>query len=156
MSDLERQLEDIFMHDSRSRRATGVIVPTRRARPARGLFLVGATAMAALALVVAVNTLIDLPRTTPLAAPTATPASSISTEPVVRCGQTTQFVAPTSTTPGSFVLSSAGRTELVTVPAGSGLAAAGGYNCVWIRPGTPAGELVEFIGIGAPGYVPPP
>jgi hypothetical protein len=154
MSDLERRLEDLFMHDSRSRHVTGVIVPTRRARPARGLFFVGATAVAALALVVAVNTLIDVPRATPLTAPTATPVPSISTEPVVRCGQTTQFVAPTATTPGSFVLSSAGRAELVTVPAGSGLVAAGGYNCALIRPGSPASELVEFIKIGAPGYVP--
>jgi hypothetical protein len=44
----------------------------------------------------------------------------------------------------------------VTVPAGSGLAAAGGYNCARIKPGTPSAELVAMIPIGAPGYVPEP
>jgi hypothetical protein len=82
MSDLERRLEDLFMNDSRSRRVTNVGVPTRRASPLRGVAFVGATALAVLALVIALNTLRPPEVTTPLASPStsasasATPAAS--------------------------------------------------------------------------------
>jgi hypothetical protein len=154
VSDLERRLEDLFTHDSRSRRVTAVEVPSRRAGPLRGLAFVGATALAVVALIVALNTL--RPGPTPLASPTASASPTTTSAEVVRCGETTQFVAPTADHPGSFVITSEGRAELVMVPAGSGLAAAGGYNCARIRPGTPSGELVAMIPIGGPGYVPPP
>lgn len=156
MSDLERRLEDLFTHDSQSRRVTAVDVPRRRTSPLRGLAFIGATALAVVALIVALNTVRD--GTTPLASPTATAspvATSGAAEAVVRCGETTQFVAPTANTAGSFVISAEDRAELVTVPAGSGLAAAGGYNCVRIKPGTPSGELVEFLPMNSPDYVRP-
>jgi hypothetical protein len=157
MSDLERRLEDLFMNDSRSRRVTSVDVPTRRSHPARGALFIGATAAAVLALIVSINILRGAPPdTTSLASPGATASASptIGADAVVRCGQTTQFVAPTATTSGSFVITSARRDERVIVPAGSGLAAAGGYNCVAIKPAS--GELVAMIPIGGAGYVPEP
>lgn len=57
MSDLERRLEDLFMHDSRARRVVDANVPARRRSPVRGVVFVGAAALAVLALVVAINTL---------------------------------------------------------------------------------------------------
>jgi hypothetical protein len=157
MSDLERRLEDVFMNDSRSRRVTSVDVPTRRSHPARAVLFIGATAAAVLALAVSINILRGVPPdTTSLASPgvTASATPTLPADVVVRCGQTTQFVAPTATTPGSFVIASAGREERVIVPAGSGIAAAGGYNCVSIKPAS--GELVAMIPIGGAGYVPEP
>jgi hypothetical protein len=145
------------MSESRSRRVTRVDMPPRHSHPARGLLFVGATAAAVLALIVSINILRGAPPdTTSLASPGATASASptAGADAVVRCGQTTQFVAPTGTTPGSFVITSAGRDERVIVPAGSGLAAAGGYNCVSIRPAS--GELVAMIPIGGAGYVPEP
>jgi hypothetical protein len=76
MSDLERRLEDLFMNDSRSRRVTSVDVPTRRASPLRGLAFVGVTALAVLALVIALNTLRPPQETTPLASPSASATAS--------------------------------------------------------------------------------
>ena len=76
MSDLERRLEDLFMSDSRSRRVTSVDVPTRRASPLRGLAFVGVTALAVLALVIALNTLRPPQVTTPLASPSASATAS--------------------------------------------------------------------------------
>ena len=87
MSDLERRLEDLFMTDSRSRLVTDVDMTARRASPLRGLAFVGATALAVLALVIAVNTLRPPQVTTPLASPSAsasvsaTPASSATVTP---------------------------------------------------------------------------
>jgi hypothetical protein len=69
-------LEDLFMSDSRSRRATDVDVPARRASPNRGLAFVGATALALLALVIALNTLRG-PQVTPsVASPSASATAS--------------------------------------------------------------------------------
>ena len=76
MSDLERRLEDLFMADSRSRRVTSVNVPARRATPLRGFAFVGATALAVLALVIALNTLRPPQVTTPLASPSASATAS--------------------------------------------------------------------------------
>jgi hypothetical protein len=76
MSDLERRLEDLFMNDSRSRRVTSVDVPTRRASPLRGIAFVGVTALAVLALVIALNTLRPPQVTTPLASPSASGTAS--------------------------------------------------------------------------------
>jgi hypothetical protein len=157
MTDLERRLEDLFTHDSRSRRVIGVDVPARarnqRLRPA----FIGATALAVVALIVALNT-VGFRENAPLASPvtSASPPATPATDAVVRCGETTQFVAPTADTAGSFVLVSDGRADLVRVPAGSGLAAAGGYSCARIKPGTPSSELVEFLPMNSPEYVPHP
>lgn len=157
MSDIERRLEDLFTGDSRSRRVVAVDLPERRSGPPRGLTLVGASALAVLALIVALNAA-GLRDSAPLASPgaSASPAATFGGEVVVRCGQTTQFIPPTADRAGSFVLASAGRVELVIVPAGGGLAAAGGYNCARIKPGTPSGELIEMIPMNSPDYVPPP
>lgn len=75
MSDLERRLEDLFMSDSRSRRVTDVHIPARRSRLLPGVVFAGATALAVLALVVALNTL-RAPDATPLASPSITPLPS--------------------------------------------------------------------------------
>jgi hypothetical protein len=155
MTDLERRLEDLFTHDSRARRVIRVDVPARRRN--QPLVLVGATALAVVALIAALNTVAfreNAPLTSP--ATSASPAATPGTDAVVRCGETTRFVAPTADSTGSFVLVSDGRADLVRVPAGSGLVAAGGYNCARIKPGTPSSELVEFLPMNSPEYVPHP
>jgi hypothetical protein len=86
VSDLERRLEDLFMHDSRSRRVEAVSVPPRRPHPARGALFIGATALAVLAFILAINTLrAGPPETTSLASPsasaTASATASIGTTP---------------------------------------------------------------------------
>jgi hypothetical protein len=63
------------MSDTRSRRATDVDVPARRTSPTRGLVLVGATALALLALVIALNTLRG-PQVTSVASPSASATTS--------------------------------------------------------------------------------
>lgn len=84
MSDLERRLEDLFMSDSRSRRVTDVNVPARRASRLRGVAFVGATALAVLALVIALNTLRGPQGTVPLASPsTSATASATAATPTV-------------------------------------------------------------------------
>jgi hypothetical protein len=155
MTDLERRLEDLFTHDSRSRRVIAVDVPARRRN--QPLAFIGATTLAVVALIIALNT-VGSRENAPLASPatSASPAATLGTGAVVRCGETTQFVAPTADTAGSFVLMSDGRADLVRVPAGSGLVAAGGYNCARIKPGTPSSELVEFLPMNSPEYVPHP
>lgn len=81
MSDLERRLEDLFMSDSRSRRVTDVTVPARRTSPLRGVAFVGATALAVLALIIALNTLRPPQETVPLSSASASPTSSLSSTP---------------------------------------------------------------------------
>jgi hypothetical protein len=78
MSDLERRLEDLFMHDSRSRQVTNVGVPTRRASPLRGVAFVGATALAVLALVIALNTLRGPQVATPVVSPSTSATASVT------------------------------------------------------------------------------
>lgn len=60
------------MNDSRSRRVTDVTVPARRSSAVRGLVFVGATVLAVLALIIALNTL----RPPQVAAPPASPSTS--------------------------------------------------------------------------------
>jgi hypothetical protein len=67
------------MNDSRSRRVTDVHVPGRRKSPLRGIAFVGATALAALAVVVALSTLRGS-ESTPLAPPSATASPSASAD----------------------------------------------------------------------------
>ena len=81
MSDLERRLEDLFMSDSRSRRVTDVTVPARRTSLLRGVAFVGATALAVLALIIALNTLRPPQETVPLSSASASPTSSVSSTP---------------------------------------------------------------------------
>lgn len=78
MSDLERRLEDLFMHDSRSRRVTDVGIPDRRRSPLRSVAFVGAAALAVLAVVVTLST-IRGSDVTPLASPST--AASPPTTP---------------------------------------------------------------------------
>ena len=83
MSDLERRLEDLFMHDSRSRRVSDVTVSARRANPLRGVAFVGATALAVVALIVALNT-VRGQEGTPLASPSAaSSATTVASAPAV-------------------------------------------------------------------------
>jgi hypothetical protein len=65
------------MSDSRSRQVTDVNVPARRANPMRGLAFVGATVLAVLALVIALNTLRPPQVTTP-ASPSTSPTASVT------------------------------------------------------------------------------
>lgn len=86
MSDLERRLEDLFMHDSRTRRVTSVSVPARRRGALRGIAFAGAAALAVVALVVALNTLGGPPVTSPTspttsALPSTSPGATASAEP---------------------------------------------------------------------------
>jgi hypothetical protein len=78
MSDLERRLEDLFMSDSRSRRVTDVKVPGRSTSPLRGLAFIGVTALAVLALIVALNTLRPPQEVVPLTSPSASATASVS------------------------------------------------------------------------------
>lgn len=100
MSDLERRLEDLFMSDSRSRRVTDVNVPARRAGPLRGVAFVGATALAVLALVIALNTLRGPQGTVPLASPsTSATASATAATPTVASSPSSTS-SPTASTTG--------------------------------------------------------
>ena len=77
MSDLERRLEDLFMSDSHSRRVTDVKVPARSTSPLRGLAFIGVTALAVLALIVALNTLRPPQEVVPLTSPSASATASV-------------------------------------------------------------------------------
>lgn len=100
MSDLERQLEEVFMRDSDSREVTNTFVPRRRTSPLRAAAFVGATALAAIAFVVAFNTLRpEQENRSSLASPTASPQVSGSQAP-----SATATASPTtaaSSTPSS-------------------------------------------------------
>ena len=100
MSDLERRLEDLFMNDSRSRRVTDVNVSARHSSPLRGVAFVGATALAVLALVIALNTLRAPDETVPLASPSAS-ASASATLAATPTAPVTSSPAATSSPAGS-------------------------------------------------------
>ena len=86
------------MRDSRSREVTNVIVPRRRASPLRAAAFVGATAVAAIAVIVAFNTLRPSEEDPPsLASPTAPPPASLSAAPP--SGPTTAPTVPSTTAP---------------------------------------------------------
>ncbi len=66
------------MSDSRSRRVADVNVPARRTSPVRGLAFVGGTALAVLALVIALNTPRQPQVTTPPASPSTSATASVT------------------------------------------------------------------------------
>ena len=81
MSDLERNLEDLFMSDSRSRRVENVTIKPVRSSWLGGAAFIGAVAVAVLAVVVAVNTLrpsSDHVATVPSASPTPTVTATVT------------------------------------------------------------------------------
>ena len=118
MTDLERKLEDIFMHDSKSRRVNAVSVPPRRTSPLRGAAFIGVTALAAIAVIVALNTLRGGPD---VAAPLPTASSSPSFSP---------STAPTATASGSPAATTTPAPSASTTvrPLGSGEWANGSLN----------------------------
>jgi hypothetical protein len=99
-------LEDLFMHDSRSRRVTDVDVSARRASTLRGVAFVGATALAVVALIVALNTLRGPQEEVPLASASATGNASPA------ASATAVGSAPPGTSPSGVPASS----QPVTVP----------------------------------------
>ena len=101
MSDLERQLEELFMSDSRSRRVDQVKVPAPRRSRFGGPAFVGGVAFAALALIVAFSLLRadreTVPATSP--SPSASAGAVASTGPSASPGATgdaTRSPAPTT------------------------------------------------------------
>lgn len=105
MSDLERQLEELFMSDSRSRRVDQVNVPTPRRGRFGGPAFVGGVAMAALALIVAFSLIRGGPENVPASSPTpsgsagvvASPGPSTSAAPSASSGASAS-AAPSTTT----------------------------------------------------------
>lgn len=94
MSDLERRLEDLFVHDSRARRVIDAHVPARRGSSLRAFAFVGAAALSVVALVVAFNTLRGPEGTTP-----ASPSTSAS--PAASPGVTTSSGATATSQPSA-------------------------------------------------------
>lgn len=81
MSDLERNLEDLFMADSRSRRIENVTIKPVRSGWLGGAAFIGAVAVAALVVVVALNTFrpsSDQVATAPSASPTPMAAATVT------------------------------------------------------------------------------
>jgi hypothetical protein len=78
MSDLERRLEDLFTHDSRSRRVTDVGIPDRRRSPLRSVAFAAATALTVLAVVVTLSTIRGSDATLTSPSETASPPTSPS------------------------------------------------------------------------------
>ena len=81
MSDLERNLEDLFLSDSRSRRIENVTIKPARSSWLGGAAFIGAVAVAVIAVVVAVNTLRPSSgqvATVPSASPTPTPTATVT------------------------------------------------------------------------------
>ena len=116
MSDLERRLEDLFMSDSRSRRVTDVTVPSRRMSPLRGLVFVGATALAVLALVIALNTLRAPQDLVPLASPSAS-ATGSTTPAATATGTGSPTATPSPTASAAGVRPDASHGMLTRNPA---------------------------------------
>lgn len=79
MSDLERQLEELFMSDSRSRRVDQVNVPAPRRNRLGGPVFVGGVAMAALALIVAFSLLRGGPENAPASSPSPSGSAGVIT-----------------------------------------------------------------------------
>ena len=105
MSDLERQLEELFMSDSRSRRVDQVNVPAPRRSRFGGPVFVGGVAMAALALIVAFSLLRGGPENAPASSPTPSGsagvvASPTSTSAAPSASSGASASAAPSTTPG--------------------------------------------------------
>jgi hypothetical protein len=81
MSDLERQLEELFMSDSRSRRVDQVNVPAPRRNRFGGPVFVGGVAMAALALIVAFSLLRGGPENVPASSPSPSGSAGVVSSP---------------------------------------------------------------------------
>ena len=163
MSDLERQLEELFMSDSRARRVDQVNVPAARRSRFGGAAFVGGVAMAALALIVGFSLLRGGPEIVPASSPTpsgsaaaiATASPSASGEQVI-CGQVSLFNRSTPTTSGSFVITPRGQSgTYVVLPAGV-QGEFSGYVCAAVRvlpQGAPSIVFVRLLAPGGPGYV---
>src|SRR5919198_2562025 len=72
---------------------------------------------------------------------------------VIRCGDVTEFTAPTAQAAGAFVIGDDSHAVKIAVPAGTELAALSGYSCVSVTPGTPA-AYAGVVAPGARGYQP--
>ena len=83
----------------------------------------------------------------------ATRAAAVS--PVVRCGDVSDFVAPTASADGSFVLRGDGTELRIAAPARLLTSVPSGYTCASIVPGTPNAQLTGILSPGTPGYVTP-
>ncbi len=101
MSDLEKQLEEVFMTDSRSRRVERVNITAARSGLLGNVAFVGAVALAVLAVVVALN-LLRPPSgqvaTVPSASPTATATATATPTPTA-----TPSPSPSPTQAGLYV-----------------------------------------------------
>ena len=98
MSDLERNLEDLFMADSRSRRIENVTIKPVRSGWLGGAAFIGAVAVAVLVVVVALNTFrpsSDRVATAPSASPTLT--SAVTVTPTSSAKQSPPTPSPTPT-----------------------------------------------------------
>jgi hypothetical protein len=81
MSDLERQLEELFMSDSRSRRVDQVNVPAPRGSRFGGSAFVGGVAVAALALIVVFSLLRGGPENVPASSPSPSGSAGVVSSP---------------------------------------------------------------------------
>ena len=106
MSDLERQLEELFMSDSRARRVDQVNVPVARRSRFGGPAFIGGVAIAVLALIVAFSLLRSGRETSPASSPSASPSSSAA---AIATSSASASAAPTpsgsaSSAPGAGVV----------------------------------------------------
>ncbi|HUQ42212.1 MAG TPA: hypothetical protein VM052_06905 [Candidatus Limnocylindrales bacterium] len=167
MNDLERQLEDLFMSDSRSRRVEQVNVPGPRRSRVSGFAFVGGVAMAALAVIVAFSLARGAPDNVPASSPTPSGSAGVVASPSatgapsaqqVMCGQISQFKAPTSNDSGSFVITPKDQSgNLVVIPpsARGEQGTFSGYQCVKVKisVGAPSVILDAVLAPGMDGYV---
>ena len=166
MSDLERQLEELFMSDSRARRVDQVNVPTARRGRFGGVAFVGGVAMAALALIVGFSLLRGGTENVPASSPTPSGSAAVAASPnpsasavpgeQVICGQVSRFNRSTPTAPGSFVITPSGQSgTYVVLPAGV-QGEFGGYVCAAVKTLPQGAPSIVFVGLlapGRPGYV---
>ena len=79
--------------------------------------------------------------------------SAAGAQTVVRCGEVSEFVAPTESAPGSFAMVSGGDALSVMVPPTATVSGLSHYACVSVVPGAPAASFVGLVTPGMPGYV---
>jgi hypothetical protein len=73
---------------------------------------------------------------------------------VTRCGGVSDFVAPTATGGGSFVLTTSDGPLRVVVSARTQLSGLADYACVAVVPGARAAGFAGLVAPGSEGYVP--
>ena len=151
MSDLERQLEELFMSDSRSRRVDQVNVPAPRPSRFGGPVFVGGVAMAALALIVAFSLLRGAPENVPASSPSPSGSAGVVSSPGPSASTAPSSSASTAARPDAEhgVITRGGSGGVVrTEAAPAAITTLNTYRALAV---TKDGRRVAYVLVGATG-----